>query len=208
MRTALFAKILLAQLVLAFSASQLMAKPCVVPSPLTDEAVSKFRSDPKSIAPADADARAIEGAVNDLASHDASVAPDLVRLAAQVSPSFRVAIAAGLARAALSCSTIDQQAALLIQQAVAGFDDGAFQSAFAAVAEDLSTAATSAALSSATNGFGSVVVINKNSSAGSPKNPGGGGSLAVFQINSGSIAGSSRPGTGSSTAASPVSATR
>jgi len=208
MRTALFAKILVAQLVLAFSASQLMAKPCVVPSPLTDEAVSKFRSDPKSIAPADADARAIEGAVNDLASHDASVAPDLVRLAAQVSPSFKVAIAAGLARAALACSTIDQQAALLIQQAVAGFDDGAFQSAFAAVAEDLSTAATSAALSSATNGFGSVVVINKNSSAGSPKNPGGGGSLAVFQINSGSVAGSSRPGTGSSTAASPVSATR
>ena len=208
MRTDLFAKILLAQLVLAFSANQLMAKPCVIPSPLTDEAVSKFRSDPKSIAPAGADARAIEGAVNDLASHDASVAPDLVRLAREVSPAFRVAIAAGLARAALACSTIDQQAALLIQQAVAGFDDGAFQSAFAAVAEDLSTAATSAALSSATASVGSVVVVNKNSSPGSPKNPGGGGSLAVFQINSGSVATSSRPGTGSSTAASPVSATR
>jgi hypothetical protein len=208
MRTDLIVKILLAQLVLAFSANQLMAKPCVVPSPLTDEAVSKFRADPRSIVPADADARAIEGIVNDLASTDASVAPDLVRLAAQVSPAFRVAIAAGLARAALACSTTDQQAALLIQQAVASFDDGTFQSAFAAVAEDLSTAATSAALSSATSSFGSVVVVNKNSSPGTPKNPGGGGSLAVFQINSGPIAVSSRPGTGSSTSASPVSATR
>ncbi|NOJ43695.1 hypothetical protein HCN58_29740 [Bradyrhizobium sp. WSM 1791] len=184
-----------------------MANPCV-PSPLTDQAISRFKSDPKSIVSPTSDARAIEGVVADLASTDASVAPDLVRLAAEVSPAFRIAIAAGLARAAKACSTVDQHAALVIQQAVAGFDDGPFQSAFASVAEDLSTAATSAALSSATGSAGSVVIVNPNRSPGSAKNPGGGGRTAIFQINSGGTAVASRPGTSSSTAASPVSATR
>ncbi|NOJ47682.1 hypothetical protein HCN50_15725 [Bradyrhizobium sp. WSM 1744] len=187
--------------------SQGIASPCV-PSPLTEQAISRFKSDPKAILSPNSDTRTIEGVVADLASTDASVAPDLVRLAAEVSPALRLAIAAGLARAATACSTVDQHAALIIQQAVAGFDDGAFQSAFASVAEDLSTAATSAALSSATSSVGSVVIVNPNRSPGSPKNPGGGGRTAIFQINSGGVAAASRPGTSSSTAASPVSATR
>ena len=209
MRTDLIVKILFAQLLLVFSVSQGIAAPCVAP-PLTDEAISRFKSDPKAIVAPGSDARAIEGIVTDLAATDASLAADLVRLAEGATPAFRMAIAAGLAKAAMACSTIDQHAALLIQQAVAGFNDGEFQHAFAAVAGDLSTAATNAAFSAATGSAGSVVITNKNASPGSPKNPGGGGATAIFQIGAGGIAVAPTSGraTGSSTAANPVSATR
>jgi hypothetical protein len=208
-RTGLIVKILFTQLLLVFSVSQGMATPCVVP-PLTDEAVSRFKSDPKAIIAPGSDTRAIEGVVTDLAATDASLAADLVRLAEGATPAFRMAIAAGLAKAAMACSTIDQHAALLIQQAVAGFNDGEFQNAFAAVAGDLSTAATNAAFSSATGSVGSVVITNPNASPRAPRNPGGGGATAIFQIGSGGIAFAPTIGraTSSSTAANPVSATR
>ena len=48
-------------------------------------------------------------------------------------PRFRTAIAAGLAQAAIACQTVDQQAALPIQQAVASVDEAGFQASFAAV---------------------------------------------------------------------------
>ncbi len=208
MRTVSFVRILLAQLLLVFSVSQVMAAACS-DTPLSDEAVNRFKSDPKAVVAPGTDARAIEGLVLNLASTDASLATDIVRLARDTTPAFRLAIAAGLARAAVACSTVDQQAALLIQQAVASLDDGEFQSAFAAVAGDLSTAATDAAFSSAVGAIGSVVVTNKNVSPGLPRNPSGGGRAAIFEIGSSAIAASGRSAvTGSSTAATPVSATR
>ena len=203
-------RILFAQLLLVFSFDAGLAAPCVAP-PATDQAISQFKSDPKAIVAPGSDARAIESSVADLAGTDASLAVELIRLAEGTTRAFRMAIAAGLAKAAVACSTVDQNAALLIQQAVASLNDGEFQNAFAAVAGDLSTAATSAALSSAASSVGSVVITNPNVSPGSPKNPGGGGSPAIFQINSGGLAvapNGSPTVSGSSTAANPVSATR
>lgn len=208
MRTVSFVRILLAQLLLVFSVNQVLAAACV-DNPLSDEAISRFKADPKAVVAPGADARAIEGHVMDLASTDASLSSDIVRLAKGTTPAFRLAIAAGLARAALACSSIDQQAALLIQQAVAGLDDGEFQSAFAAVAGDLSTAATDAAFSSAVSAVGSVVVVNKNVTPGLPKSPIGGGKAAIFEIGSSGIMTTGRSNVStSSTAATPVSATR
>jgi hypothetical protein len=143
------------------------------------------------------------------------LAADLVRLAKGTTPRFRTAIAAGLAQAAIACANVDQQAALLIQQAVASFEDGQFQAAFAAVAGDLSTAASAAASDFANGSAGSVVIVNPNGSSKSATNPGGGGSLAFFQIASPGVATppANASGNNSSTAAGaagadPVSPTR
>src|SRR5262249_32967134 len=144
------------------------------------------------------------------AGTDASLAKDLVHLAEGTNPRFQTAIAAGLAQAAVACQTVDQQAALLIQQAVAEFPDGEFQNAFAAVAGDLSTAAITAATNAATGSVGSVVVTNPNTGGTTTTNPGGGGTSAIFLIPSAgvAVAPTTTTPTTSTTAATPVSATR
>src|SRR5229473_7286224 len=154
---------------------------CMKP-PTSDEAISKFRSNPQALVAPDSDTRTIEAMTRDLAGTDASLAADLIQIAQATNPRFRTAIAAGLAQAAIACATVDQQAAQTIQQAVAGFQDGQFQAAFAAVAGDLSTAATAAATAFADGSVGSVVVINPNTSPGRNTNPGGGGVSALVQI--------------------------
>jgi hypothetical protein len=154
------------------------------------------------------DTRTIEATVRELAGTDASLAADIVRVAEGTTPRFQTAIAAGLAQAALACSSVDQQAGQLIQQAVAGFQDGQFQASFAAVAGDLSTAATDAANSAATSSVGSVVIVNPNITPRTTLNPGGGGGVAALvQITAPAIAVTNTRGT-STTAAVPVSATR
>jgi hypothetical protein len=209
MRTGLIAKALCAQILLTFYASQGWAAPCINP-PVSAVAISQFKSNPHALVAPDSDTRTIEALVRDLAGTDATLASDLIHLAEGANPRFQTAIAAGLAQAAIACQTVDQQAALLIQQAVAGFPDGEFQNAFAAVAGDLSTAATAAATASATSSVGSVVVTNPNGSRGSTTNPGGGGTTAFFQITSAvAIAPTAAlTVTTTTTAASPVSATR
>jgi hypothetical protein len=155
--------------------------------------------------------------VRDLAGTDATLAADLVHVAEGTQPRFQTAIAAGLAQAAVACANLDQQAALLIQQAVASFEDGQFQAAFAAVAGDLSTAATDAATSSAAGSAGSVTVTDPNPSTGSKTTPGGGGNipLVLFEVagvtitSDNSVKSSSpAPGSVATTAANPVSSTR
>src|SRR5882762_6136472 len=121
---------------------------CLKP-PASDQAISQFRANPQGLVAPNSDTLTIEATTRDLAGTDASLAADLIRVAEGTNPRFRTAIAAGLA--AIACSTIDQQAAQLIQQAVAGFQDGQFQASFAAVAGDLSTAATEAATAFATS---------------------------------------------------------
>jgi hypothetical protein len=195
------------QLLLAFCAGPVNAAPCVVP-PLSEAAIAQFKANPEAIVAPNSDTRTIEAQVRDLAGTDATLAADLVKLARTTTPRFQTAIAAGLAQAAIACQTVDQQAALTIQQAVASFEEGGFQSAFAAVAGDLSTAATVAAENSATASVGSVVVVNPNSGGRATTNPGGGGSTAFFQINSGGVVVSPTTATNTSTAANPVSATR
>ena len=113
--------------------------------PASDQAISQFKANPQGLVAPNSDTRTIEATTRDLAGTDASLAADLVRVAEGTTPRFQTAIAAGLAQAAIACSTVDQQAAQLIQQAVASFQDGQFQASFAAVAGDLSTAATEAA---------------------------------------------------------------
>lgn len=210
MRIGLIAKALGAQLLLAFCVSSAFAAPCVNP-PLSDAAVDQFKTNPQSSIPPDSDARTVEALVRDLAGTDASLAADIVKLAQGSNPRLQTAIAAGLAQAAVACQTIDQNAALLIQQAVAGFQDGEFQNAFAAVAGDLSTAAITAATNAATGAVGSVVVTNPNTGRGSTTNPGGGGTPVFFQITAAGVAIASTTAntpTNTTTAAAPVSATR
>src|ERR1700704_2132123 len=173
MRTGLIVQALCVQVLLAVSVSQGWAA-CLNP-PLSAQSISQFKANPQALVAPDSDTRTIEATTRDLAGTDASLAADLVRLAEGAMPRFQTAIAAGLAQAAIACGNVDQQAALLIQQAVAGFQDGQFQASFAAVAGDLSTAATEAATAFATSSVGSVIVINPNGSPPSTLRPGGGG---------------------------------
>ena len=181
MRIGFAAKILFAQTLLMLFAGGVLAKPCVIP-PLSEAAIGQFKANPQTLIAPGADTRTIEAMVRDLAGTDATLAVELVQLAQGASPRFQTAIAAGLAQAAVACETVDQQAGLVIQQAVAGFADGEFQNAFAAVAGDLSTAAVAAAAESATSAVGSVVVTNPNPGSGTTTNPGGGGAVSFFQI--------------------------
>ncbi|MBN9006625.1 MAG: hypothetical protein J0H40_14580 [Rhizobiales bacterium] len=199
-----------------FCTSSLYASPCITPS-LTEAALNQFKADPQSLLAPTSDTRNIEATVRDLAGTDASLAAILVHLAEKTNPRFRTAIAAGLAQAAVACQGVDQEAALLIQQAVAAVQDGELQNSFAAVAGDLSTAATAAAAGAATSSAGSVAVTNPNSSSGLTPPASGGGSLAFFQITSGGIATLDRSTTttantatapNTTTAADPVSPTR
>jgi len=211
MRTGLVAKMaLVIPILITLSASQVWAA-CLTP-PISAEAINKFKSDPQALVAPDSDTRTIEAQVRDLAGSDASLAADLVRVARGTIPRFQTAIAAGLAQAAIACSSVDQQAALLIQQAVASFDDGQFQASFAAVAGDLSTAATAAATGFATGSVGSVVVTNPNVSPGTTTSFSGGGSMAFFQIAAPGFnvntTNNNKPTSGATTAAVPVSASR
>src|SRR5262245_3720552 len=107
------------------------AAPCVAP-PATAQAIADFKSNPQALVAPTADTRTIEATVTELVGTDSSLAVDMVHLAEGTIPRFRTAIAAGLAEAAVACTNIDQQAALTIQQAVAGFENGDFQASFAA----------------------------------------------------------------------------
>jgi hypothetical protein len=169
--------------VLAISAAPGWAA-CIKP-PASDQAISQFRANPQGLVAPNSDTRTIEATTRDLAGTDASLAADIIRVAEGTSPRFQTTIAAGLAQAAIACATVDQQAAQLIQQAVAGFQDGQFQASFAAVAGDLSTAATEAATAFATSSVGSVIVINPNGASRSTLTPGGGGGVsALVQVSS------------------------
>jgi len=205
MRTRITFKALCVTALLAISANQGWAG-CLKP-PASDLVISQFRANPQGLVAPNSVTRNIEAKTRDLAGTDASLAADLIRVAEGTSPRFQTAIAAGLAQAAIACATVDQQAAQLIQQAVAGFQDGQFQASFAAVAGDLSTAATEAATAFATSSVGSVIVINPNGSPRPTATTGGGGGIsALGQLTAG--AASTTPNSASPTAAVPVSATR
>jgi hypothetical protein len=191
------------------------AAACITP-PLSAELINQFKSNPQGLIPTpDTDARTVEATVRDLAGTDPTLAADLVHVAEGAKPRFQAAIAAGLAQAALACTSLDQHAALLIQQAVASFQDGQFQALFAAIVGDLSTAATAAAESAATGSVGSVIVVNPVGKSGANSNPGvagggGGGSSAtgIFAVVGQSTSSASAANTLNKTAANPVSATR
>ena len=205
MTTRIMSTALVGAAFLAISVAQGWAG-CLKP-PVSDQAISQFRANPQGLVAPNSDTRTIEATTRDLAGTDASLAADLIRVAEGTSPRFQTAIAAGLAQAAIACATVDQQAAQLIQQAVAGFQDGQFQASFAAVAGDLSTAATEAATAFATSSVGSVIVINPNGSPRPTATTGGGGGVsALGQLTAG--AASTTPNSSSPTAAVPVSATR
>ena len=214
MRTGPLVQTLCAQVLIAVSAGPVWAS-CLNP-PATAQSIGQFKSDPAALVAPNSDTRTIEALTRDLAGTDAALAADLVRVAEGAAPRFQTAIAAGLAQAAIACATIDQQAALLIQQAVAGFSDGQFQSSFAAVAGDLSTAATEAATASAASSVGSVIVTNPNTSHASTTSPGGGGSVSPLDLTlinatvpaTPFTTAATPPSPAATTAANPVSATR
>jgi hypothetical protein len=211
MRTRLLVQTLCVQILIAVPVSAASAA-CLNP-PASSQAINQFKSDPQALVAPNSDTRTIEATARDLAGTDASLAADLVRVATGTVPRFQNAIAAGLAQAAIACANVDQQAALLIQQAVAGFQDGQFQASFAAVAGDLSTAATEAATAFATSSVGSVVITNPNTSRASTSTHGG-GSISQTSTSPGGLiladtaSPSTTPTTPSTTAAEPVSATR
>jgi hypothetical protein len=212
MRTRLLAAVVGAFAVLALSAGQATAKPCVAP-PAAPEAIAQFKANPQASITSNSDSRTVESLVRELAGTDASLATEFVRLARDMPPRIQTAIAAGLAQAAVACTTVDQGAGLMIQEAVASFPEGQFQASFAAVAGDLSTAAIDAAGAAAAASVGSVVVTNPTTKSSTSTNPGGGAinvplirAPASFPLTTGFNPPRS---TGSSTtAASPVSATR
>ncbi len=214
MRKRTISKALCFAALLAISITQVSAA-CLKP-PATAEAINKFRSTPQTLVAPNSDTRTIEATTRDLAGTDASLAADLIRVAEGTIPRFRTAIAAGLAQAALACANVDQQAALLIQQAVASFQEGQFQASFAAVAGDLSTAATAAATASATSSAGSVVAVNPNTSPRPTIARGGGGAVNALAITASGViitanpttTPTDTPPTTSTTAADPVSPTR
>jgi hypothetical protein len=211
MRTSRLVQTLCVSILIAVSANPVSAA-CLNP-PASGQAITQFKSDPQALVAPNSDARTIEVVARDLAGTDASLAADLVRVATATIPRFQTAIAAGLAQAAIACATIDQQAALLIQQAVAEYQDGQFQASFAAVAGDLSTAATEAAAAYATGSAGSVVITNPNTSRPTTASHGSGsvsqsapasGGLVLADTTTPSIPAAPQ----STTAADPVSATR
>ena len=204
MRTRITCKALCVTALLAISANQGWAG-CLKP-PASDLVISQFRTHPKGLVAPDSDTRTIEATTRDLAGTDASLAADLIKVAQGANPRFQTAIAAGLAQAAIACATVDQQAAQLIQQAVASYEDGQFQASFAAVAGDLSTAATEAAAASADSSVGSVVIINPNVSPGRNTNPGGGGGVAALTLTAAPVTANTNGA--SNNLASPVSPTR
>ena len=212
MNFGLIARVLGTPALLAICLSQAGAAPCIAP-PVSPEAIVQFKANPSAFIAPNSDTRTIEASVRDLAGTDPSLAADLVRLAEGAIPRFQTAIAAGLAQAAIACTNVDQQAGLLIQQAVAAFQDGQFQASFEAVAGDLSTAATNAATNSAATSVGSVIITNPNTGGKTTTNPGGGGTTALVQITSSGVtinavngpANANRSTT--TTAASPVSPT-
>jgi hypothetical protein len=204
MTTRIMSTALVGAALLAVSVTQGWAG-CLKP-PASDQAISQFRTNPQGLVAPNSDTRTIEATTRDLAGTDASLAADLIRVAEGTSRRFQTAIAAGLAQAAIACTTVDPQAAQLIQQAVASFQDGQFQASFAAVAGDLSTAATEAATAFATSSVGSVIVINPNGSPRSTATTGGGGGVsALVQISSPGLSITNSPST---TTAGPVSPTR
>jgi hypothetical protein len=180
MRSRQLGKALFIAILFPLSASQVWAA-CLNP-PISVETINQFKANPQALVAPNSDAHTIEAMTRDLAGSDASIAADLIRVAKGTTPRFQTAIAAGLAQAAIACSTVDQQAAQFIQQAVASFQDGEFQASFAAVAGDLSTAATAAATASATSSVGSVTITNPNTSPKSGTSFSGGGFNAPFQI--------------------------
>jgi hypothetical protein len=218
MRTRLVLETLSIQILLTLCTSQVWAG-CLNP-PVSAQSVSQFKSDPKTLVAPGSDSRTVEALVRDLAGTDASLAADLVRVARGTLPRFQTAIAAGLAQAAIACANVDQQAALLIQQAVASFEDGQFQASFAAVAGDLSTAATDAATTSAAGSAGSVTVTNPNTSSKSNTTPGGEGNTLLVMVTPAALTinptnptkmvtpNSATPSSVATTAANPVSFTR
>jgi hypothetical protein len=217
MRTGLLVQALCAQILIAVSAGPVWAS-CLNP-PASTQSISQFKSDPAALVTPSSDTRTIEALTRDLAGTDASLAAELVRVAEGSAPRFQTAIAAGLAQAAIACASVDQQAALLIQQAVAGFSDGQFQASFAAVAGDLSTAATDAATASASSSVGSVVVTTPNTSKATTTTPGAGSSVSPLDLTLASATAApttpataatppTPPSPAATTAANPVSATR
>jgi hypothetical protein len=205
MSTRITFKALCVTALLAISANQGWAG-CLQP-PASDLVISQFRAHPDGLVAPGSDTRTIEATTRDLAGTDASLAIELVKVAEGTNRRFQTAIAAGLAQAAIACATVDQQAAQTIQQAVASFEDGQFQASFAAVAGDLSTAATAAATASAESSVGSVVIINPNTGGRANTTPGGGGVSALVQLTApaATAANTNNPST---SAAAPVSATR
>ena len=192
--------------ILALSTMQGSAQ-CLRP-PVSDEVIRQFKANPQGLVDPNVDTRTVEATTRDLAGTDASLATELIRVAQGTNPRFQTAIAAGLAQAAIACSTVDQQAAQVIQEAVAGFQDGQFQASFAAVAGDLSTAATEAALSSASSSVGSVVIVNPGTGSGGRLTPGGGGGTSALVTISGSGFITSNRNSPARIAAEPVSPTR
>jgi len=154
------------------------AAACMMVPPLAFEDLNEFELNTQStILSPGTDGPAGAASTRDLAATEPQLAPAHVAQTAQ--PRFQGAIAAGLAQAALTCLGVDQQAALQVKRAVAGFEDSQFQALFTAVVGDLSTAATSPAIPAATGSAGSVVIINPHRSVRSTSGPDGGGASST-----------------------------
>jgi hypothetical protein len=153
---------------------------CIMIPPLSFEGFNRSRLNPQSIIPSPGtDGPAVAASTRDLAATEPQLAADLVHVAQTAQARFQGAMAAGPAQAALTCLGVDQQAALRVEGAVAGFEDSRFQALFTAVVGDLSTAATSPVFPAATGSAGSVGITNPHRSVRSAPGPDGGGASST-----------------------------
>jgi hypothetical protein len=143
------------------------ATACMMVPPLSFEDLNEFST---ILAPG-TDWPAVAASAGNLAVNEPQLAPDLGYVAQTAQPRFQGAIAAGVAQPALTCLGVDQQAALQVKRAVAGFEDSQFQSLFTAAVGDLSTAATGST--------GNMAVINPHRSVRSTSGSDGGGASST-----------------------------
>ena len=111
MRTGLIAKALFFQLLLAScDRSRMPAAPCVAP-PASAEMMDQFKANPRSIIASSVDTRSVESSVTRPRREPTPRSrKSWLACCRTRTPRFRTAIAAGLAQAAIACSTVDQEA--------------------------------------------------------------------------------------------------
>jgi len=176
---------------------------CLTP-PLSQDAMAAFKANPLSLlSDPRLDMRTLERDTRNLAAADASLANDLIQVAASTGKVQQSAIAAGLAQAALACLANDVPAAQEIQLAVAKYENGLFQATFATIAGDLDTAAIAAATSAAATGNGSTIIVNPNpSTTGTGLTGGGNGGNQSVVISLFTVSGLKLSTTGNASASS------
>lgn len=158
------------------------AEGCFVdPARMPEAEISAFLASPDSLlAQFASGGLPLSNQARSLAGSSADALPVLIALAAKANASQSAAIGAGLARAARACAGVNADYAAMIQDAVAGSENRALETAFLAGGNETQTAAIGGGLSgggSATTGGAGA--IGGGGSPGGGSNGGAGATTAA-----------------------------